>query len=208
MTDAERWPHGLVRDTHASRRGASGVRIGFTTLRVPLGRLLIAATARGVCAVRLGDDAAALARGLAREFPHAALVRDDRGLRRWARAVLAHLTGRRPRVALPLDVRGTAFQRRVWRALRRIGYGQTRTYGQIAQALGDPGAARAVARACATNPVALVIPCHRVVRGDGGLGGYRWGVRRKRWLLAREAAGRRIRAASSRRAGTRGSGRG
>lgn len=173
----------------AYRRGAPGVRIRCTTVASPLGRLLIAATARGVCAVRLGGEDAALVRGLAREFPQAELVRDDAGLRRWAGALLQYLHGRQPHVALPLDIRGTAFQWRVWRALQRIGYGQTRTYGQIARALGDPQAARAVARACAANPVALVIPCHRVVRGDGRPGGYRWGARRKRWLLAREAAG-------------------
>ncbi|MDR7481289.1 MAG: bifunctional DNA-binding transcriptional regulator/O6-methylguanine-DNA methyltransferase Ada [Armatimonadota bacterium] len=173
----------------AYRRGAPGMRIRCTTVASPLGRLLIAATDRGLCAVRVGDDDAALMRGVAREFPQAQIVRDDAGLRRWAGALLQYLRGWQPHVDLPLDIRGTAFQWRVWRALQRIGYGQTRTYGQIARALGDPQAARAVARACAANPVALVIPCHRVVRGDGGLGGYRWGVRRKRWLLAREAAG-------------------
>jgi AraC family transcriptional regulator of adaptative response/methylated-DNA-[protein]-cysteine methyltransferase len=170
------------------RRDVPGVRIRFTTVACPLGRLLIAATARGVCTVRLGDDDVVLGRGLAREFPQAELARDDAGLRRWAATLLRYLNGGRPRLDLPLDIRGTAFQWRVWRALRRIGYGTTRTYGQLARALGEPGAARAVARACAANPVALVIPCHRVVRGDGGPGGYRWGARRKRWLLAREAA--------------------
>ncbi len=197
MTDATRPHRVLAHDAKGDRRSAPDVRIRFTTLRGPLGRLLIAATDRGVCAVRMGDNDAALIRGLAREHPHAALVRDDRGLRRWAGAVLTYLRGRRPHLALPLDVRGTAFQRRVWRALQRIGYGKTRTYGQIARALGSPWAARAVARACATNPVALVIPCHRVVRGDGQPGGYRWGARRKRWLLAREAMGRRGRGVSS-----------
>jgi AraC family transcriptional regulator of adaptative response/methylated-DNA-[protein]-cysteine methyltransferase len=169
------------------QRGGEGARIGFTSTSTPLGRLLVAATARGICFVCLGDDDAALGRALRGEFPAAEIERDDAVLGAWVAAIVAHLSGEQPRLDLPLDVRATAFQRRVWEALRAIPYGQTRTYGEIAQELGQPTAARAVARACATNPVALVVPCHRVVGEGGELRGYRWGVERKRALLEREA---------------------
>ncbi len=171
------------------RRGGSGERIDFTTLASPLGRLLVAATGRGVCAVRLGDSDAALAAGLRREYPRAEVRRSPALLRAWGRAVLEQVLGRPPLRELPLDVRATAFQRRVWEALRAIPPGQTRTYAQIARALGRPRAARAVGGACARNPVAILVPCHRAVRGDGGLGGYAWGLARKRELLRRESAG-------------------
>ncbi len=153
---------------------------------LPLGRLLVAATSRGVCAVRLGRSDAALEAELAREHPDVELRQDGAPLAPWVDTLLRHLGGRAARLDLPLDVEATAFQQRVWQALRAIPYGETRSYGAVAEAVGHPGAARAVARACAANPVALVIPCHRVVRADGDPGGYRWGVARKRLLLEQE----------------------
>ncbi|HEX5759869.1 MAG TPA: bifunctional DNA-binding transcriptional regulator/O6-methylguanine-DNA methyltransferase Ada [Thermoanaerobaculia bacterium] len=170
------------------RRGGPGVRIRFACADSPVGRLLVAATERGLCAVMLGDDDDALEAGLRGEFPQAEVAADSEGLGATVAAVLASLDGGGPSPALPLDVRATAFEQRVWAALQEIPPGATRTYGEVAAALGRPGAARAVGRACAANPVALVVPCHRVVRGDGGLGGYRWGEERKRRLLAREGA--------------------
>jgi len=162
--------------------------IGYTIVDSPLslGRLLVGATSRGVCAVRLGRSDAALEAALAREHPDMELRRDGAPLAPWVNTLLRHLAGRAARLDLPLDVEATAFQQRVWQALRAIPYGETRSYGAVAEAVGHPGAARAVARACAANPVALVIPCHRVVRGDGDPGGYRWGVARKRLLLEQE----------------------
>jgi len=167
-------------------RGGKGVRVAFTVAPCPLGRLLVATTERGICRVSLGGDAAALEAGLRAEFPAARIRRDRSGLAASVGAIVRYLEGRTQQLDLPLDVRATAFQRRVWEALRRIPYGRTRSYTQIARAIGRPRATRAVARACATNPAALVIPCHRVVRADGGLGGYRWGNERKRALLERE----------------------
>lgn len=166
-------------------RGGAGTEIAYATAPCPLGRLLVARTARGICRVSLGSHADELAAGLRAEFPRAAIHRDQGTLAAAVSAILGHLEGERA-LDLPLDVRATAFQRRVWEALRRIPYGSTRSYAQIARAIGRPTATRAVARACATNPAALVIPCHRVVRADGGLGGYRWGIERKRALLDRE----------------------
>ena len=170
----------------AYRRGGRGMRLRYTLADCPLGRLLLAATERGVSAVYLGDRDAPLEKALRREYPAASIDRDDETLRGWLGELLEHLRGQRPHLALPLDVQATAFQWRVWQELQAIPYGSTRTYGQIAEALGQPTAARAVARACATNPVSVVIPCHRVVREDGELGGYRWGLHRKRALLQRE----------------------
>lgn len=162
------------------------MRISHTVVGSPLGRLLLAATGRGVCAVALGTSAAGLQRALRRAFPSADIRRDDAGLRPWAQRLLDHVGGRRADLDLPLDVTATAFQSRVWDAVRAIPFGQTRSYKQIATAIGRPRAVRAVARACAANPAAVVIPCHRVVREDGRIGGYRWGARRKRALLAYE----------------------
>jgi AraC family transcriptional regulator of adaptative response/methylated-DNA-[protein]-cysteine methyltransferase len=167
------------------RRGGAGTEIFYATAPCPLGRLLVARTARGICRVSLGSNADELAAGLRAEFPAADIRRDQGTLAASVRAILAYLEGERA-LDLPLDVRATAFQRQVWEALRRIPYGSTRSYAQVARAIGHPTATRAVARACATNPAALVIPCHRVVRADGGLGGYRWGIERKRALLERE----------------------
>ena len=169
-------------------RGGPGVQIRAVTVPCSLGWLLVAATERGICRISFGDSAAPLERALRTEFPAAEVARDDGALEAWVARLTAHLDGRTPRIDLPLDVRATAFQRRVWEALQRIPYGSTRSYSEVARAIGKPTAARAVARACATNPAAIVIPCHRVVREDGGLGGYRWGLKRKQALLTREAA--------------------
>ena len=162
------------------------MRLRHTVIDCPLGRLLLAATERGISALYLGDDDAYLEAALRREYPAAEMVRDDTGLGDWLRELLDHLAGRRPHLDLPIDVQATAFQRRVWQELQAIPYGQTASYSEIAQRIGQPKATRAVARACATNPVSVVIPCHRVLREDGGLGGYRWGLERKRQLLGTE----------------------
>lgn len=168
------------------RRGGRGMRIGYTVVPCPLGRLLVAATERGISAVYLGDSREKLQAALRAEYPHAEIQCDANGLNRWVTAILRQLRSESQDVDLPLDVQATAFQHRVWEALRRIPYGTTRTYSQIAKSLGKPKATRAVARACATNPVSIIVPCHRVVREDGALAGYRWGVERKRALLENE----------------------
>ena len=167
-------------------RGGHGVEISYTIVASPLGQLLVALTERGVCAVRMGDTAAELEKDLRGEFPAATIVRNDAALRPSVEKILNHLTNKQPQLDLPLDIRSTAFQRQVWEKLREIPYGQTVSYGEVAKSLGKPGAVRAVGRACATNPVALVIPCHRVVREDQSLGGYRWGLERKQKLLDHE----------------------
>jgi len=169
-------------------RGGRGVKIDYTIVPSALGRLLVAVTERGVCAVRMADADAELESDLRAEFPSATLERDDARLLQTVKKVLAHLTHKEPHLDLPLDIRATAFQRQVWEQLRAIPYGETVSYGDVAKALGKPGAVRAVGRACATNPVALVIPCHRVVREDKSLGGYRWGLDRKQKLLDLERA--------------------
>ena len=165
------------------RKGGAGAEIFYATADSALGRLLVAATAAGVCFVALGDGDRTLVRDLKTEFPAAALAEDAKRLKPWLDATLRHLSGRAPALDLPLDVRATAFQWRVWQALRAIPAGETRSYRAIAEALGQPRAARAVGRACATNPVAIAIPCHRAVREDGGPGGYRWGLPRKEALI-------------------------
>jgi len=171
-------------------RGGRGVDISYTTADSSMGRLLVAVTERGVCAVRMADSDAALEKDLREEFPNAELKRDDSALRESVQKILNHLDKNEPRLDLPLDIKATAFQRQVWEHLRAIPYGQTVSYGDVAKALGKPGAVRAVGRACATNPVALVIPCHRVVREDKTLGGYRWGLDRKKKLLEHERQNR------------------
>ncbi|RPJ01169.1 MAG: methylated-DNA--[protein]-cysteine S-methyltransferase, partial [Chloroflexi bacterium] len=168
------------------RKGGDGMEIRYTMIETALGCLLLAATERGICAVQFGESPAALQGSLEAEFPRARCTRDDEGLAGWAAALRSSLAGAPDGTGLPLDVQGTAFQQRVWSELRAIPRGQTRTYTQIAEAIGQPSAARAVARACATNPAALVIPCHRVVRAGGALAGYRWGIERKRALLEKE----------------------
>jgi AraC family transcriptional regulator, regulatory protein of adaptative response / methylated-DNA-[protein]-cysteine methyltransferase len=167
-------------------RGGRGVMINYAIVTSPFGRLLVAVTERGVCAVRLADSDAELEKDLRAEFPEATIERADSGLQATVKKVLTHLTNNEPHFDLPLDIRSTAFQRQVWEKLRTIPYGQTVSYADVAKSLGKPGAVRAVGRACATNPVALVIPCHRVVREDSSLGGYRWGLDRKKKLLAHE----------------------
>jgi AraC family transcriptional regulator, regulatory protein of adaptative response / methylated-DNA-[protein]-cysteine methyltransferase len=170
------------------RRGGEGMSIAYTIAASPLGRLLVAATERGVSAVSLGDDDASLEASLRHEYPAANIRRDDAALDPAVAAILRHLEGQQPHLNLPLDVQATAFQQRVWQALRAIPYGSTRSYAAVAKVIGHPTATRAVAHACATNHVAIVIPCHRVVRENGDLGGYRWGIERKRTLLANERA--------------------
>jgi AraC family transcriptional regulator of adaptative response/methylated-DNA-[protein]-cysteine methyltransferase len=172
----------------AYRKGGLGMHIHYTIVDSPLGRLLVAATGRGICGVSLGDADALLEATLRGEYPAAQIQRDDAGLGEWVSAFLSYLHGRQPDLPLPVDVQATAFQWQVWEALRAIPSGSTRSYSEVARSLGHPQAARAVARACATNPVALVIPCHRVVRENGDLGGYRWGIGRKQQLLAQEKA--------------------
>jgi len=172
----------------AYRRRGVGVTIHYTVVRTALGLLLVAVTERGICSVALGDDEAALVGSLRAEYPAAELARATDADDRLVDAVVAHVEGRARAADVPLDVRATAFQWQVWRALQRIPEGATRSYQEIARELGHPSAARAVARACASNRIAVLIPCHRVVRGDGALGGYRWGVARKAALLARESA--------------------
>jgi AraC family transcriptional regulator of adaptative response/methylated-DNA-[protein]-cysteine methyltransferase len=176
-------PTGTGMSPATYRRGGAGATIGFVTIPVPLGWLLVGSTAKGICTVMLGHSQAALESNLRAEFPHADLHRDAQVKPQWVKAIVAGLSGSPRRLNLPLDVLGTAFQWRVWRALQQIRPGETRSYSDVAAEIGQPAAVRAVARACATNPVCLLIPCHRVVSKDGGVGGYRWGVSRKQRLL-------------------------
>jgi AraC family transcriptional regulator of adaptative response/methylated-DNA-[protein]-cysteine methyltransferase len=168
------------------KKGGKGMKINYTIADSPLGKLLVAATERGICAVSFGDDAESLRSELSEEFFAAEIEDDDTGLKDAVRAIVKSLDGEKTILTLPLDLQATAFQMRVWSELRRIPYGETRSYAQIAEAVGNPKAVRAVARACATNPVALVNPCHRVIGSDGKLSGYRWGIERKRELLEKE----------------------
>ncbi len=184
----ERAPSQLGMTPATYRQGGAGMEINFTIVSSPLGRLLVGATHRGISALYLGKDDAALQTALRKEYPRAEISRDRDGLEGWVEKILEHLRGREPNLDLPTDVQATAFQRRVWEALRKIPYGSTRTYSQVARAIGKPKAIRAVARACATNPVSVVVPCHRVVRQDGDLAGYRWGVELKQSLLEQESA--------------------
>ncbi len=171
------------------RQGGKQTRIHHLTAKCALGHILVAATDKGICFVSFGDNKTSLARTLHEEFPTADIKHGSPKLQTWLRAILRHLKGHQPRLDLPLDMQGTAFQSRVWTALRSIPYGQTRSYTQIAKAIGKPAAVRAVARACATNPVSVIVPCHRVVSKNGNLAGYRWGLKRKRHLLAKESSG-------------------
>lgn len=168
------------------RRGAIAAAIRYTCADSPLGRMMIAATDRGICSIQFARTDGELIEGLKREFPFATRKSDNGGMQSWVTALLQHMRGRDLDSALPLDIRATAFQRRVWAYLQSIPFGATKSYSQVARAIGQPSAARAVARACATNPVAVAIPCHRVVREDGSMGGYRWGMQRKKTLLAME----------------------
>jgi AraC family transcriptional regulator, regulatory protein of adaptative response / methylated-DNA-[protein]-cysteine methyltransferase len=168
------------------RRGAIAAPIRYTCTDSPLGRMLIAATDKGICAIQFANSDRELEQGLRHEFPFAIRRRDDANLRDWTENLLCRMEGQKLKAALPLDIQATAFQRRVWSYLQSIPRGETRSYGQVAKAIGQPAATRAVARACATNPVAVVIPCHRVVRKSGEQGGYRWGTERKQALLELE----------------------
>lgn len=169
-------------------KGGRGAMIKYAIVDSPLGRLLVAATDKGVCSVMLGDVDESLEADLQREFPAAEICHDEKQLRSAARTIVSHLQHKTPHLNLPLDIRATAFQRQVWEQLRAIPYGETHSYSEVAKAIGQEKAVRAVARACATNPVALVIPCHRVIREDKSLGGYRWGLERKKKLLESERA--------------------
>jgi AraC family transcriptional regulator of adaptative response/methylated-DNA-[protein]-cysteine methyltransferase len=181
----ERRPTGAMTPA-VYKRGAQGLEVTYAIADSPLGRLLVAATSKGICSVKLGDKDATLEQELQQEYPAASITPNRSDLARWVNAILTYLNGRRPHLDLPLDIQATAFQWRVWRYLQSIPYGETRAYSQVAREIGRPSAVRAVARACATNPVCLVIPCHRVVGKDGSLTGYRWGVERKRTLLKNE----------------------
>jgi AraC family transcriptional regulator, regulatory protein of adaptative response / methylated-DNA-[protein]-cysteine methyltransferase len=187
----ERAPAQLGMTPATYRQGGAGMKIHYTIVGSPLGRLLVGATDRGISALYLGKEDGPLESSLRKEYPRAELQRDKNGLEGWVVKILEHLRGREPNLDLPTDVQATAFQRRVWEELRKIPYGVTRTYSQVARAIGKPTAIRAVARACATNPVSVVVPCHRVVREDGNLAGYRWGLERKLALLQHESAGQR-----------------
>jgi AraC family transcriptional regulator of adaptative response/methylated-DNA-[protein]-cysteine methyltransferase len=181
-------PAALGMTPGARRNGGNGETIRFATVATPLGWALVAATKRGVCLTALDDDRAGLQALVRARFPAAQIVAEDPGLKDWADRIVRFITAPENTLDLPLDIRGTAFQARVWRALQKIPLGRTATYSEIACALGQPMAVRAVARACAANDVALLVPCHRVIREDGDLAGYRWGVERKRELLDRERA--------------------
>jgi AraC family transcriptional regulator, regulatory protein of adaptative response / methylated-DNA-[protein]-cysteine methyltransferase len=172
----------------AVRRGGAGAVIRFAVGEASLGAVLVAATTKGVCAILLGDDPEALVRELQDRFPKAEFEGGDTGFERMVARVVGLVDAPGQRLDLPLDIRGTAFQQKVWAALSAIPAGKTATYVEIARAIGQPTAVRAVAQACGANPLAVAIPCHRVVRSDGDLSGYRWGVERKRKLIAREAA--------------------
>lgn len=170
----------------AYKRGGENVSVAYTITETPLGQMLVAATAKGICAITLGDTNQELEAALHQEYPAADIVQDEREMGSWVETLVRHLAGHLPPLDLPLDVRATAFQRRVWQELQAIPCGETRSYTQIAEAIGRPTAVRAVAQACASNPVALAVPCHRVVRGSGALSGYRWGISRKQALLTQE----------------------
>ena len=170
------------------QKGGKGMKIEYTVTKSPLGKVLVAATERGVSAVYLGDAQNELVADLRQEYPRAEISQAASSSQRWVREIVQRIEGKPAQEELPLDLQATAFQRRVWQELQRIPRGATRTYSQVARALGKPKAVRAVARACATNPVSVVVPCHRVVREDGSLAGYRWGLTRKERLLATEKA--------------------
>jgi len=170
------------------RRGAIAAPIRYTCADSPLGRILVAATDKGICSIQFAESDEELEQGLKQEFPFAVRRRDDAALSELAQRVMRQMKGLERASSLPLDIQATAFQRRVWTYLQSIGFGETRSYSEVAKSIRQPSAVRAVARACATNPVAIAIPCHRVVRSDGDLGGYRWGTERKKALLEMEGA--------------------
>jgi AraC family transcriptional regulator of adaptative response/methylated-DNA-[protein]-cysteine methyltransferase len=173
------------------QKGGMGMKIGYVIAKSALGKVLVGATERGVSAVYLGDNETRLLGELRKEYPRAEIVAAEQGYGKWVGEIVGRIEGRVAGTEVPLDLQGTAFQRRVWLELQKIPRGATRTYTQVARAMGRPTAVRAVARACATNPVSIVVPCHRVIREDGKLAGYRWGLGRKEGLLERERQGRR-----------------
>jgi AraC family transcriptional regulator of adaptative response/methylated-DNA-[protein]-cysteine methyltransferase len=177
------------------REGARDLGISYVVVASPVGPMLVAATDRGLCSVQFGDAPEQLVAALQREYPNArfAEMRDASApeFEAWVAALGRHLAGVQPHLALPLDIRHTAFQMRVWAFLQSIPYGEVRSYADVAAAIGSPKAIRAVARACSQNTLAVVVPCHRVIRGSGELAGYRWGLERKRALLALERSGRK-----------------
>ncbi|HXM98694.1 MAG TPA: bifunctional DNA-binding transcriptional regulator/O6-methylguanine-DNA methyltransferase Ada [Candidatus Dormibacteraeota bacterium] len=170
------------------RKGGLGMKMEYTMANCALGKVLVAATDRGVSAIYLGDEENALISELKSEYPKADIAQAHDGRRDWVKEIVERIAGKAPRAEVPTDLQATAFQRRVWQELQRIPQGKTRTYSQVARAIGQPKAIRAVARACATNPVSIVVPCHRVIREDGNLAGYRWGLSRKEKLLQHEQA--------------------
>jgi len=172
------------------RRGAIAAPIRYTCADSPLGRILVAATDKGICCIQFAESDEELEQGLKQEFPFALRRRDDAALSELAQKVMRQMKGLESASSHPLDIQATAFQRRVWTYLQSISFGETRSYSEVAKSIRQPSAVRAVARACATNPVAIAIPCHRIVRSDGDLGGYRWGIQRKKALLEMEASRR------------------
>ena len=187
----------------AYRRKGAGLTIHYAATPTPIGFVLVAATEKGICRIAFGDDAATLTAALTADFANAQCMEDKAAVAPFAAQIDAYLHGRRERFDLPLDIAATAFQQRVWDALQRIPYGETRSYTQIAETLGAPRAVRAVASACASNPVALAIPCHRVVQKGGSLAGYRWGLERKAALIDAESRGGEIRASQGATRGTK-----
>jgi AraC family transcriptional regulator, regulatory protein of adaptative response / methylated-DNA-[protein]-cysteine methyltransferase len=173
----------------AYQKGGKGMKLEYTIAKSPMGKVLVAATEKGVSAVYLGEVERELIGELREEYPQAQIAPAKESYQRWVSEIVRQIEGKPSSLELPLDVQGTAFQRRVWQELQRIPRGTTRTYTQVAQALGQPKAVRAVASACARNPVSIVVPCHRVIRGDGNLAGYRWGLSRKEQLLTAERTG-------------------
>jgi AraC family transcriptional regulator, regulatory protein of adaptative response / methylated-DNA-[protein]-cysteine methyltransferase len=171
----------------AYKKGGEGMKINYSITDCELGRILVARTIKGLCNVAFADDDASLEENLRKEYPNAEVVKDAKVLKGFVDEILNHLAGEKKRLDLPLDIQATAFQMKVWELLRKIPYGETVTYSQIAEKLGDKNKVRAVAQACSNNRVAVVIPCHRVIGKDGKLTGYRWGVERKERLLAGES---------------------
>lgn len=170
------------------KKGAPGMHIEYSITKTTLGHVLVGATERGISAIYLGENDKQLVAELRAEYPKADVSQNSEGNAAWLKEIIKRIEGEAPSVELPLDVQATAFQRRVWQELQKIPLGTTRTYTQVARALGNPNSVRAVARACATNPVSIVVPCHRVIRTDGQLAGYRWGLKRKQELLEREGS--------------------
>lgn len=169
------------------QKGGKGMKINYTITNCDLGKLLVARTGRGICAVTFGDDDAVMAENLRKEYPNAEISKDEKELKMFVGSILEHLSGREKQLDLPLDLQATAFQMQVWGILKKIPYGETMSYGRIAEMLGDKKKVRAVAGACAGNRVAVVIPCHRVIGSSGALSGYRWGIERKKKLLDQES---------------------